>query len=386
MNKVRDKSLIINNTDVEINTDTLNSVDGDFLLKSILTNKIEGSSIDNNSKYIELSKEIINTNHFLLMLQFAFNLHKPISISPDDIWLLICQGFSEHIKLNSDDFKEILGVNEKQTIQVRRDDFVLGENNPWEQIFPEFTNKITQTINDKLYSNIVLEFSTSTKKEINAFEIAFMDSMSNYFDYEFASLCGIPEIEIKGTVADYTKMLNALEILKSYNLEWWIDKISLNIKEIIKTLKGEDKLDFWNSIYKENNESGGPYITGWIADFFPYLKTSITEQNGTIDYSEQSISKDQILKTIQIEDLNFDNYKIHKVLIKNPKLIKPNDFKLKLDDFPSGLSKVPFKWNYIDKEIEMNFVSGFIGIKENEKSNTLNTDINWIVNRKQNRL
>ncbi|CAM1347329.1 DUF4419 domain-containing protein [Tenacibaculum halocynthiae] len=386
MNKVRDKSLIINNTDVEVNTDTLNSVDGNFLIKSILTNKIEGSSIDNNSKYIELSKEIINTNHFLLMLQFAFNLHKPISISPDDIWLLICQGFSEHIKLSSDDFKEILGVNEKQTIQVRRDDFVLGENNPWEQIFPEFTNKITQTINDKLYSNIILEFSTSTKKEINAFEIAFMDSMSNYFDYEFASLCGIPEIEIKGTVADYTKMLNALEILKSYNLEWWIDKVSLNIKEIIKTLKGENKLDFWNSIYKENNESGGPYITGWIADFFPYLKTSITEQNGTIDYSEQSISKDQILKTIQIEDLNFDNYKIHKVLIKNPKLIKPNDFKLKLDDFPSGLSKVPFKWNYIDKEIEMNFVSGFIGIKENEKSNTLNTDINWIVNRKQNRL
>lgn len=382
MNKGRDANLIINNADIEINTDALNTVDGNFLLKSILTNKIEGTSIDNSSKYIELNKEIINTNHFLLMLQFAFNLHKPISISPDDIWLLICQGFSEHIKLNSDDFKEILGVKEKQTIQVRRDDFVIGEDNAWEQILPEFTNKITQTINNKLHSNIILEFSTSTKKEINAFEIAFMDSMSNYFDYEFASLCGIPEIEIKGTVADYTKMLNALEILKSYNLEWWIDKVSLNIKKIIQTLEGENKLDFWNSIYKENNESGGPYITGWIADFFPYLKTNITEQNGTIDYSKQPISKDNILKTIQIEDLNFEDYKIHKVLIKNPKLINPNGFKLKLDDFPSGLSKVPFKWNYIDKELEMNFVSGFIGIKENKKNNTLKTDINWIVNRK----
>ncbi|AXT54621.1 DUF4419 domain-containing protein [Aquimarina sp. AD1] len=382
MNKIEDKGLIIKAADVKINTEALNSVNGNFILDSILTNKIEGSSINKSSKYVELNKEIINTNHFLLMLQFAFNQHKPISISPDNIWLLICQGFSEHIKLNSEDFKDIIGVNEKQTIQVRRDDFVIGEDNPWEQIFPEFTNKITQTINEGLYSNIVLEFSTSTEKEINAFEIAFMDSMSNYFDYEFASLCGIPEIEIKGTIEDYIKIINAIEELKKYNLEWWISSVTPNINKIIQTLKGESNTDFWNSIYKENNESGGPFITGWIADFFPYLKTSITEQNGSIDFSQQSISKDQILKTIQIDDLNFDNYKIHKVQIRNPRLTNSNDSKLKLDDFPSGLSIVPFKWNYIDKEFDMNFVSGFMGIKESELNNSLNTDINWIVNRK----
>jgi len=382
MNKIKGKGLIIKAADVEINTEALNSVNGNFILESILTNEIEGSSVDKNSKYVELNEEIISTNHFLLMLQLAFNQHKPVAISADDIWLLICQGFSEHIKLNSGDFKVILEVDEKQTIQVRRDDFVIGKENSWEQIFPEFTKKITQTINEDLYSNIVLEFSTSTKKEINAFEIAFMDSMSNYFDYEFVSLCGIPEIEIRGTVADYTKMLDALEVLRKYNLEWWIDKISDNINKIIQTLEGENNIDFWNSIYKENNESGGPFITGWIADFFPYLKTSITEQNGTIDYSKQSISKNQILKTIRVDDLNFDNYKIHKVQIKNPRITDSNYSKLKLDDFPSGLSIVPFKWKYIDKELEMNFVSGFIGIKESEINNTLKTDINWIVNRK----
>jgi hypothetical protein len=382
MDKMENKGLIIKSAEVEINIEALNTVAGNLILESILPNQIEGTSLEKQSKYIELNKEIINTNHFLLMLQIAFNEHKSICISPDDIWLLICQGFSEHLKLNSENFKDILGLTEKQIIKVRRNDFIIGNDNPWEEIFSEFTKEISNRINGDLHSSLVLDFTTSTKKEINAFEIAFMDSMSNYFDYEFISLCGIPEIEIKGEIDDYMKMIDALEKLKAYNLDWWINIIISNIKNIIQTLKGEKNLDFWNSIYKENNESGGPFVTGWIADFFPYLKTSITEQNGNIDYSQESISKDQILKTIQIEDLNFDNYKIHKVQIKNPRLTNSDSSKLNLDNFPSGLSVVPFKWQYLDKEFEMNFVSGFIGIKESESNNTLKTDINWIVNRK----
>ncbi len=384
MNKIAGKSLTIKAADVNINNEVLSTVDRNFILESISSNKIEGSSIDKNSKYVKLDKEIINTNHFLLMLQIAFNQHKPISISPDDIWLLICQGFSEHMKLNSEYFKETFGFGERQTIQVRRDNFVLGDNNPWEDIFPEFSKKITQTINEDLRSNIVLEFSTSTKKEINAFEIVFMGSMSSYFDYEFMTLCGIPEIEIRGTIEDYKKIIDALEELKKYNLDWWINNIIPSINKIIQTLKGENNLEFWNSIYKENNESGGPFVTGWIADFFPYLKINIAEENGIIDQSQQSISKDLITRTIHIKDLSLDddNYKIHKVQIKNPRLMNSNYCKLKLDNFPSGLSVVPFKWKYLDKELEMNFVSGFIGIKEYELSNTLKTDINWIVNRK----
>lgn len=382
MNKIEEKSLIVKAADVKVNTDAISTKDGSFMLESLLSNTIEGSSIYKNDKYIELNKEIVNTNHFLLMLQIAFNEHKPICISPDDIWLLVCQGFSEHMKLNSESFKDLLGLDEKQIIQVRRDDFVLGGYNPWEEIFPEFTRKIEQTIKEDLYSGVVLDFSTSTEKEINAFEIAFMDSMSNYFDYEFISLCGIPEIEIKGTIDDYNKIITSLEELKKYDLDWWIEKLIPIIENFIHSLNGQNNFDFWSSIYKEKNESGGPYITGWIANFFPYLKSKISEKNGIIDFSEYSISESEILKTLEIEDLNFDNLKIHKILVKNPKLLGMNKRKVKLDDFPSGLSTVPFKWKYMNTEIDMNFVSGFIGIKESELNHALSTDINWIVNRK----
>lgn len=382
MNKIEDKGLTIKVADVKINTEVLNIVNGNLLLESIVPHKVEGSSIQKTSQFIKLNKVTIQTNHFLLMLQTAFNEHKPICISPDDIWLLICHGFSEHIKLNSEYFKEtISGLDEKQTIQVRRDDFVIGQDNSWEEIFPEFTKEITKKINTNLYSNIVLNFSTSTEKEINAFEISFMDSMSNYFDYDFVSMCGIPEIELRGTIEDYKKIIAALGELKKYKLGWWIDRIIPVITKIIGTLNGQVYNDFWNSLFKENNQSGGPFITGWISYFFPYLKTTVTEKNGIINYKKPGASKNQILKTIKVEGLNFDNYKIHTVQIRNPRLDEDTNFELALDDFPSGKSTVPFKWIYRHENFEMNFISGFIGIKENELSNTLSTDINWIVSR-----
>ena len=44
------------------------------------------------------------------------------------------------------------------------------------------------------------------------------------------------------------------------------------IEKIIKQLKGEEvDKEFWNNFYKYENMSGGPHVTGWIVNFFPYL-------------------------------------------------------------------------------------------------------------------
>lgn len=382
MGEIENNSLKVLAANVEINREKNEVVKGSELLKLMFSNQIEGSSVKNDRDYVEISESIIQTNHFLLMLQLAFNGHKPIVITPDDIWLLICHGVSEHIKLHSDDFKGVFSINEKQTILVRRNDFVIGEDNPWEEVFPEFTKEIQKSVTEDLYSDFVLNFSTSSAKEINAFEIAFMDSMSNYFDYEFISLCGIPEIELKGTVEDYFKILDALEGLRKYNLSWWVDQIIPCIDNFVKAFQGKVDNTFWNSIYKENNISGGPFITGWIAKFFPYVRAEIYERHGVIDYDVQSVSKSQIVKTIKVDDLEFgDELKIHNVLIKNPRLIADEEYSLTLDHFPLGISSVSFKWIFIGKELKMNFASGFIGITESE-SNQLKTDINWVVIKK----
>jgi hypothetical protein len=317
------------------------------------------------------------------MLQLAFNEHKSVIISPDNIWILICQGFSQHIKLNKEHFKGVLfekGYDDKVTIQVQRDDFTEGGLNPWEEIFPEFTKHINMHVREDLYSNIVLRFSTSTLKEVTAFEIAFMDSMSSYFEYEFVTLCGIPEVILKGRKEDYQKIIISLEFLRKYGLDWWIDKIIPIIEQFILAFEGLPNNEFWSSIYKEDNKSGGPFVTGWISNFFPYIKKKMVENNGHINYENEGVVKKDILEVINVNDLNFEGIKIVSVLIRNPVLGGSKDANFKLDNFSNGIFKVPFKWTYRNKQYNMNFISGLMGIMENE--NILETEINWVVAKK----
>jgi len=48
------------------------------------------------------------------------------------------------------------------------------------------------------------------------------------------------------------------------------------------------------------------------------------------------------------------------------------------DDFPVGLSSVPFKWLYYDKKLDMRFVGGITGVSQ-AKDLTLRPEAGWAI-------
>ena len=52
-------------------------------------------------------------------------------------------------------------------------------------------------------------------------------------------------------------------------MKWWTDKLLPIMERIARNAAGADDPDLWQSIYKINHESGGPFISGWIRWFFP---------------------------------------------------------------------------------------------------------------------
>jgi hypothetical protein len=368
--------------DVKVSTELYETISGNDLILNKVSNNCEDSSIVATDMYLSTNDNNFSYHQFMLMLEIAFFNHKPVYISPDTIWLLICQGVAKHIKLNSDTFRHLFTKsNEKETISVQRDDFILGAENPWEEVIPEFTSQISEKINTSLRKTMVQSFSTTGLKESTAFELAFMDSASDYFKYMVVSLCGIPEIHIAGTVADYQKILDALHQLRSYNLDWWIDCIEPHIQQFINALQGKQDSQFWTSIYKHDNESGGPFITGWITHFFPYLEIETFKDNGKVHFKE-GISEADVLKVIK-EPKGEDDIEIGAVMIKNPYLLKEEtNFTATIKDFPSSFSSIAVTWNYLGQHIELEFLSGFIGVQENPENNVLSATIHWILNRK----
>jgi hypothetical protein len=55
----------------------------------------------------------------------AFMDHRPLCLSPDIVWLMICQGVANHINANAEELRSRFVTHEgKIQISVRRDDFV----------------------------------------------------------------------------------------------------------------------------------------------------------------------------------------------------------------------------------------------------------------------
>ena len=319
---------------------------------------------------IPIGKEEGRANLFLQTLDECFISHIPLNITPDLLWLLVVQGVAQHIKFNAEESESKLLIDNYSKIIKVREDQLLHDHSKWKAIPAKIINELKKALVDTSMLNYLTpKFSTTRERDTIAYEIGVMDIFSPYFEYWVTSLCGIPEIYLDGTLEDWERFEKNLGLLNQYELEWWLQHLISIVKKIKETIKGNIDQQFWKSIYKINEMSGGPYITGWIVKFFPYLKEKKR------DLGAHSIfGNSEITKTKKIEHNYF------RTEGRNPFLHQeeiPNI--LKLDNFHNGLSKVKFKWQKMNEVIDLELISGFIGLKQNKLDYSLKSEIGWCI-------
>ena len=187
--------------------------------------------------------------------------------------------------------------------------------------------------------------------------------MRSYFEYVMHTLCGIPSITLEGTPNDWKALAERMESFRDLGLGSWLDVLEPILSQFVRASGGEVDRAFWRSLYRLNGQSGGPVITGWITAFFPYLKDHRT--GGA---------------TVPVREL-FDGGK------RNLKeMLYPGDRRNTrwaqgptIEDLPSGLSKAPFRWEYLDQSFDMEFLGGFVGVAQDRETLTLRPEIGWAV-------
>jgi hypothetical protein len=50
-----------------------------------------------------------------------------------------------------------------------------------------------------------------------------------------------------------------------------------------------------------------------------------------------------------------------------------------MERLPGGLSKAPFRWEYLDKTFAMEFLGGFVGVAQDPQTLALRPEIGWAV-------
>jgi Domain of unknown function (DUF4419) len=334
--------------DVDKATTLLDEVSYQASIETIVKDKIESCSKGKRNKNLVASK----LNPFVFAVHTAYEQHRPLTISPDMIWLLICQGFTKHVDYHAEELRnKFVQFSGKRKITIATESISMSfhkgnPDNPWELMFPAFTDSINRYVGNDLSKLIISNFSTTTPTDKAAFEVTLMDAMSNYFEYEMTTKCGIPQIYLEGSLNDWEKIKKGIQKLKGYHIDNWINSLDPIADEFINAKKGKVNHDFWTSIYKVSGGSGGPYIKGWLIKLFPYLSAKSNEP--------------RINRYIDTEPTGgFSG--------------------LKTNDFCSGVSQADFVWDYNGAEFEMEFVAGFIGVMQDKTTLALRPEIGWAV-------
>lgn len=329
----------VDNVKVEKTLDKFYStIDHKNNLNDLIGFGVEASSLSKNGITLP-------SNNLMAAINTAYSNHIPLTLSPDIIWLAIAQGLSLHINNNAEELRhQFVNHEGKEKIEIFENSFQKGSsNNDWSHTFGAFSNAIKDYIGKKR-DLIVSNFSMTGLVEKAASEITLMESMQQYFKYECATLCGIPEITLLGTTEDWKAIKGRVQVLSEFKMSWWTDKLIPIIDEFIAASANSVNKPFWQSMFKQENESGGPYITGWSIYFFPYLKNWQDDNRFSLKNEFAAFRRYDGLTTSQM---------------------------------PIGLAKVPFVWNYYSSKFNMELAAGFTSFSFQDGQ--IKPEIGWAV-------
>ncbi len=298
-------------------------------------------------------------------IHLAFNDHRPLILSPDSMWMFVAQGFAHHVNAHAEEIRSKLVKHPGNLlIHMRRDDFVKGSpNNPWLDVVDEFATQIRAHVGDETLDMLLPAFSTTGAAEKVAGQVVLLDAMQSYFEYEVQTLCGIPRITLEGTSDDWQRLAERTEELSRFGLKWWTEPLRPILAEFVAASRGTANPQFWRSIYKRHGGSGGPYVNGWITAFFPYLT----------DWQTRDV-------TDRNPWLAGGGEKLHSLLYPAENKSDGCRDGVTMDRLPSGLAKAPFRWEYLGDRFEMEFLAGFVGVRQEAKTLALRPEIGWAVN------
>ncbi len=292
----------------------------------------------------------------------AFSEHRPLTLSPDAIWLAIERGFAHHVAKNADSLRYRM-VRHEETRELMTE---IHDTSPRsiELAIADFSAQIREASDAVLHESLICDFSTTTPEICTASEVVLMDCYSSYFTYLMMCVCGIPRITVRGALEDWLRIRARVDVLATLGLEWWAARLRPILDEFVRTVQGHPSLLFWQAIYKPRKAYGTDTVTGWIADFFPYLGDAPDRRRNHVfkfDREDWAIPVEAGVKTRGEPGAE--------------KGVAPGSF-------PSGLSSVPVKLSFSGNEhpeLALDFVAGFFGIEQDAVDLALSPLVSWSV-------
>ncbi|PSB54975.1 DUF4419 domain-containing protein [Chamaesiphon polymorphus] len=347
--------------DVKPAADRLPTVFARSQFEQVLTTTLLAFSHDETFETIA-DREI---HPLALAVHAAFSEHRPLVLTPDIIWLTIAQGVAQHINNNAEELRANFVSHQGKDKLVAEIDILPTLPTQWAEIIEQWTLLLRERVGADVYRLMECNFSTTTSITHIASHVVMMDAFQQYFDYVVLCVCGIPEISLLGTVADWQSIYDRVASLSRYNLGWWTARLLPICQEFINTAAGKPDRDFWQCIYKPQAVYAVDYMTGWLTDLFPYLRDGITKAPTV---------RNHVLALDRCKLPTRDNEEDIIALFGVPA------DGIALTALPMGISQVGFK--LVDRSadrsttLDLELIAGFIGVHQ-DLQRILQPEIGW---------
>ena len=308
-----------------------------------------------------IHKAVVRSHPLIDAVGTAFSQHRPLTLSPDCIWLVIEQGFAHHLAENAESLRHRLVRHVgRRELSAFIPDLNLSS---FQSAISIFSSQIRQASDPVMHETLLCDFSTTTPAVRTASEVALMDCYSSYFAYLMICVCGIPKVTVLGSPDDWRKIRARIEVLETFGLERWVARLRPILDEFVLTVEGRPCTEFWQAIYKPKEAYGTDCVTGWIADLFPYLNDPPDRRpNHILEHERREW-------VIPVEEGVKTHFGFGEPGAQNG--VAPKSF-------PSGLASVPVNLTLADgSSSEIDLVAGFLAVEQDPRDLALSPVISW---------
>jgi hypothetical protein len=228
-----------------------------------------------SSSYQGLCREPCYNNGFLGTIYHAYSEHIPLSLRPDDCWIAILVNLGRYVQNHAEGVRHFFVDHQGQKDLVVKVDSPYLEHTTeehWEGFVEKMITEVKSRTKDGIVSWMSPDFTTTTNKDRMVANLAIMSTVRKYFTFGFELSCGLSQVTLEGTTADWEKLYEKASKLSELHvdqLDQWVSVLLPVLKEFVNTCQGQVNEDFWQRICTSQRRGSGSQqsLRGWFLVF-----------------------------------------------------------------------------------------------------------------------
>ena len=201
--------------------------------------------------------------NYLTYLEKCWSDHLGVVVTPDIVWYTLLAELAIIIKKDPETFRQLFSKSDK------KEEILVFSGDPVEMPLDILTDALKNRVPIDT-ENVFPEFSTRTPKSLHAFQAAFCDMCSPYYNYGMM-LCNIPKINVRGTIDDWKNLSDKWKTLSKTIIgsTKWTKVVSKTLDSLVENFQNKE---FWKGIFSLERCGSGHQteVLGWFKDFFSF--------------------------------------------------------------------------------------------------------------------